>query len=418
MSTIRFIHAADLHLDSPFRGIHNEAPENVAKCLVEATFGAYERIIDLCLEREVEALLVAGDIYDGADRSLRAQIRFANGLRRLDAAGIRSFVCHGNHDPLDGWQARLAFPASCFQFPGKVTAVPFDPTKPERATVVGISYPTQKVLRNLVPEFGPTQKRGFSIGLLHCNVGGNTDHDAYAPCTLDDLRAVGLDYWALGHVHTRQVLSAHSPTVVYPGNSQGRNPRETGSRGVYVVEADELGQASLEFVETAMVRWESAQIDIQAIETEQDLLDAALGLAGELLEQAGRDVVYRLALVGRGDLNDAVRRYAFSADLRDQLNIEWSGGTPFAWCEQVDVRTSPALDRERLRAGADFVADLLRLFDEVKDDAGLLGRITTDVDQLYNHARIRRALGGTGAARPDVADLLAPAEAVSLEHLQ
>ena len=107
MTRLRFVHAADLHLDSPFRGIRSEAPPHVADALHRATFEAYENIIGLCLRERVNALLVAGDIYDGADRSLRAQLRFVDGLNRLDAAGIRSFICHGNHDPLDGWEARL-----------------------------------------------------------------------------------------------------------------------------------------------------------------------------------------------------------------------------------------------------------------------------------------------------------------------
>ena len=105
MSKLRFVHAADLHLDSPFRGISNEAPEHVADTLRRATFDAYRNIIDLCLREHVDALLVAGDVYDGADRSLRAQLKFVEGLAGLDAAGIRSFICHGNHDPLDGWEA-------------------------------------------------------------------------------------------------------------------------------------------------------------------------------------------------------------------------------------------------------------------------------------------------------------------------
>ncbi len=112
MSLIKFVHAADLHLDSPFRGIGSEVPDYVLETLQEATFEAYDRTIEFCISEEVDAFLVAGDVYDGADRSLRAQVRFVNGLNRLDAAGVRSFVCHGNHDPMDGWEARLSLPPS------------------------------------------------------------------------------------------------------------------------------------------------------------------------------------------------------------------------------------------------------------------------------------------------------------------
>ena len=125
MSVVRFVHAADLHLDSPFRGLREVEPAVGAE-LREATFAAYDKIIDLCLAEKVDALLVAGDIYDGRDRSLRAQLRFRDGLQRLADAGIRSFVCHGNHDPLDGWEAQLDMPEGCQRFGSEVEAVPLD----------------------------------------------------------------------------------------------------------------------------------------------------------------------------------------------------------------------------------------------------------------------------------------------------
>ena len=146
----RFIHAADLHLDSPFTGIRAAAPENVAKALYSATLDSYRNIVDLCTAEQVDALLVAGDIYDGADRSLRAQRAFIEGLQRLDAAGIRSFVCHGNHDPLDGWEAQLSYPDGCHRFGADFEAVSVFPDEPERALVYGISYPTRDVYENLV----------------------------------------------------------------------------------------------------------------------------------------------------------------------------------------------------------------------------------------------------------------------------
>ena len=263
--TFRYIQAADLHLDSPFTGIRAAGPENVAKTLYSATFDTYRNIIDLCISERVDALLVAGDIYDGADRSLRAQQAFIDGLRNLDAAAIRSFVCHGNHDPLDGWEARLAYPDGCHRFGSEFAAVPIFPDEPERALIYGISYPTRDVHDNLVSQLGEVDESAFTIGLLHANVGGNTDHALYAPCSLDDLAQSGIDYWALGHVHTRQVLRERAPTVVYPGNSQGRHPNETGARGVYLVEVDDTGSISLDFRPTDTVRWERVNIDISVV---------------------------------------------------------------------------------------------------------------------------------------------------------
>ena len=106
MNAFRFVHTADLHLDSPFLGIQ-EVNEHVAGELREATFRTFDRIVELCLKRHVDFLLIAGDIYDSRDRSLRAQLRLRDGLRPLSEAGIPTFIVHGNHDPLDSWSATV-----------------------------------------------------------------------------------------------------------------------------------------------------------------------------------------------------------------------------------------------------------------------------------------------------------------------
>ena len=388
--TFRFIHAADLHLDSPFTGIRAAAPENVVKTLYSATFDSYRNIIDLCIAERVDALLVAGDIYDGADRSLRAQRAFIEGLQRLDAAGIRSFVCHGNHDPLDGWEAHLSYPDSCHRFGADFEAVPLFPDEPERALVYGISYPTRDVYENLVQRLGEVDSSAFTISLLHANVGTNTGHAAYASCSLDDLVRSGIDYWALGHVHTRQVLHEPAPTVVYPGNSQGRHPNESGARGVYLVEVDAAGAVSLTFHATDTVRWERASIDISGMETEQDLLNEIDDAVQNLQDGAqGRSVVARITLNGRGQMNQSLRRPNAVGDILEVVNEEWAGQQPFVWCERIEDETGAAIDREVLRAGEDFLAEVLRTADLLKENPDSFRDGLAD---LYEHARHRRYL--------------------------
>ena len=133
MTSYKFVHAADLHLDSPFRGLLNDAAD-LASSLRDATFRAYDSVIDLCIDEKVDALLIAGDIYDGSTRSLRAQRRFNEGLQRLEAAKIRAFICHGNHDPLDGWEAKIAFPSNVVRFGREVSGAPFNPKDPKSGT--------------------------------------------------------------------------------------------------------------------------------------------------------------------------------------------------------------------------------------------------------------------------------------------
>ena len=385
MARLRFVHAADLHLDSPFRGIRSEAPDYVADRLRRATFDAYERIIDLCLREQVDALLVAGDIYDGADRSLRAQLRFVEGLKRLDDAGIRSFVCHGNHDPLDGWEARLALPAGCVRFGPEVTGEPVFADQPERAMVYGVSYPRREVRENLTPLFGEARASGgFNIGLLHANVGGHPDHDSYAPCTVADLAETGLDYWALGHVHTRQVLHREQPTVAYPGNSQGRHPGETGARGVYLVEVDDMGGVSLDFRPVDVVRWELLEVGIAGLDTEQDLFDAVDRAADSCLEAAeGRPVVSRLSLTGRGPLHHWLRREGTTREIRERLNERYAGLRDWMWCERIQRDTGSPVDREQVALREDFAGDLARIGRELRDDPEALAALRESLRALY-----------------------------------
>ena len=414
---IRFVHAADLHLDSPFTGLKAAAPADVANALYHATFDAYENIIDLCISEEVDALLVAGDVFDGADRSLRAQLKFVEGLKKLDTEGIRSFVCHGNHDPLDGWQARLDYPPGCRRFGPEWEAVPvFE--DPDRALIHGISYRKRDVTENLALRLGNVDPGPFSIGLVHGNVGNNPEHGAYAPCSLDDLARSGVHYWALGHVHTRQVLNEQGPTVVYPGNPQGRHPNETGARGVYLVEVDDGGNVGLDFRPMDTVRWARLDSDIAALDTEQDLLDALHKGMQALLDGAdGQSVVVRVRLTGRGELNRKLRRPNMIEDLVEAINGEWDERSPFVWCERIEDASASPFDREARLKGSDFLAEVLRTADRSKTDPELLAGLGTGLSDLYQHHRFRSYLSNSAPNEEEIAGLVEEAESMIVNLL-
>ena len=413
MSILRFVHAADLHLDSPFAGLAANAPATVATTLREATFETYDAIIDLCISERVDALLVAGDIYDASDKSLRAQLRFLDGLKRLSAAGIRSFICHGNHDPLDGWEAGFPTPPGCHRFGAAIEAVPLDPADPGRAMVYGYSYPRQRVSDNIVRQFHRDDDSEFAIGLVHANVGSNTGHYPYAPCTVEDLTATGMDYWALGHVHTRQVLRESGPAIVYPGNPQGRHAYEPGARGVYLVTV-EGGRPSLEFRELDRVRWDNLRLDISRFEDGGALRDAAGDAVAAALEQdVGRPIVYRLELEGRSPLHADLRREAYLDDLREALNREWADQRQFAWCDRIEDHSRNAFDRDRALAGDDFVAELLAEFDDSSHEASVL----TPLSALFNHHAASEYLRDEMPAVSGLPALLAAAESICLDQL-
>ena len=418
MTLLRFVHAADLHLDSPFKGLRDAAPDGIAGEIANATFRAYENIIDLCIRERVDALLVAGDVYDGADRSLRAQRKFIEGLERLAEQGIRSFVCHGNHDPLDGWEARLDYPALCHRFGGEWERVPVFADEPVRAVVYGISYPTREVRDNLAGRLGEVDGGAVSIGLLHANVGSDTGHEAYAPCTVDDLRRSGVHYWALGHVHTRSLLSQRDPVAAYPGNPQGRHANETGPRGVYLVEVDDSGTPRVEFRPVDLIRWERISIDIGALGSEQGLLDVLHARVEEVLDSAdGRSVVVRVTLTGRGELHRWLRRVNPLGDVKEGLNEEWAQRSPFAWCERIEDETSAPFDRAARAGGSDFLAEVLQTVDRARSDAELKGRLLAGLPELFGHSTYRRYLREAAPTEAELAALISRAEELAADLL-
>ena len=418
MSQVRFVHAADLHLDSPFKGLRGEAPPEVAEVLYSATFKAYENIVDLCIKEQVDALLVAGDIFDGADRSLRGQVKFVDGLNKLDRAGIRSFICHGNHDPLDGWEARIPMPPGCHRFGAEVGAAAVFPEEPERTVVQGISYPVRDVTDNLVPRFAAAKPGEFTIGLLHANVDSNRSHGMYAPCSRQDLEQSDVDYWALGHIHKREVLREAGPTIVYPGNPQGRDPSEGGARGIYLVNVNDARRVHPEFRPVDVARWERARLDVGAIETEHELLEAVERRLSDLQSDADlRHLVVRLELTGSGPMHQTISRPGFVTDLRDSINETWTSQTPFVWCERIAASTAPPFDRaERLR-GTDFVGELLSLRDEVEDDETAVGEMRELLEELYVNSSARRYLHDTVPSEKEVLELADAAEQVALTEL-
>ena len=419
MPRLRFVHAADLHLDSPFHGLRSDVPDYVSQMLHRATFVAYENIVDLCIREGVDALLVAGDVYDSADRSLRAQLKFVDGLERLDAAGVRSFICHGNHDPLDGWEARLALPPGCVRFGSEVTAEPIFPGQPDRATVYGLSFPQRDVRQDPSPLFRDAiVSRGLNIGLLHANVGGNPNHGSYSPCSIQDLLDIDIDYWALGHVHTQQVLRKASPAIVYPGNPQGRHPNESGIHGAYLVEIDENGSVRLNFHSMDVVRWQSRECNITEIDNEHQLLDTIDELAHTTLEAAnGLSVMFRLTLTGRGPMHRFLRRSGIVDDILEHLNGQFAGARSWLWCGRIQVATTSSVDRERAACREDFVGDLIRLSNEIRESPSALAELRETLRELYIASNASPYLRSLLPSNEELRELIAAAEEECLAAL-
>lgn len=418
-----FVHAADLHLDTPFSGMQADAPA-LAALLRDASLDALDRLVALAIERRAAFVVLAGDLYDGAERGLRAQVRFHEALVRLDDAGIAAFVVHGNHDPLEeGWQAIDTWPQRVTVFGAdEVTAVPVELDGRTLATVHGISYATREERANLARRFARTEASGLHVGVLHATVGHPSGHEPYAPCTLDDLRAARLDYWALGHVHRREILhrgrEQGDPWVVYSGNTQGRSPKpsERGAKGCYVVTVSPTAPGSPicepEFVPLDAVRFETVTVDATDL-TELPALRTQLEAAARRLheEAEGRALILRGRVTGTSPLHDTLLRPGATDQLLATLRDGARATAPPRWWDRLEVATWPEVDREVLATRQDFAGELVRRVDALGDDEAARQLVEQECEELRRRLFPQPRL-------PAAAELLAAAERRALQLLE
>lgn len=359
----KFLHTADLHLDTQPFGLHGY-PEEVAALLRDASLKAFDNLVREALRQEVAFCVFAGDIYDGADRGARAELAFRKGLTALAEAGVRSFIVHGNHDPLEaGWSTVSTWPDLVTVFRASEPETVVFEVDGKTVAVHGVSYAQRETSDNLARRFKRHAGADVEIGVLHTNVGSNPDHDVYAPCSLDDLCAVGFDYWALGHLHKRHNLAGPSPWIVYPGNLQGRHakPSEQGAKGATVVTVTDGGAIEEpEFVALDVLRFVATTIPVD------DLVDLG-ALEDELSQQAETlrsehphcALVIRSTLEGRGPLHGVLADAESYSDFLDALRHEWVLRSPLVWWDRVVDHTRGEVETAELEAQNDFLGNAL-----------------------------------------------------------
>lgn len=412
----RFVHAADLHLDTPFRGI-GQVSSRIGDALRDASLEAFDALIDLTIREDARFLLLAGDLYDGADRGIRAQQRFLKGLERLSARGISTFIVHGNHDPLSGWSAIKHWPEGVTVFGSEaVSRRTLTQDGEPYATIHGISYGHAAVTENLSARFHRGPEAGLHLGLLHANAGQNGDHAAYSPCSLDDLKAAGLDYWALGHIHRRQVL-ARDPWIVYPGNLQGRSPKpsEQGAKGALVVDVEHGRIQEPRFEALDRIRFVSLEVDVAGLDDvatlQRRLLESAEALQSE---HGGRNLIIRATLKGRGALYSELRHPGRLDEILEVLRLEGDRPDAFLWWEDLRNDAAPSLNRDKLLQQGSLTSELLRLQDARLQDPDAVARFLEN--RLAPLSRFKSLLPPLDEA--EKAALLREAETLALDLLE
>jgi DNA repair exonuclease SbcCD nuclease subunit len=348
---MKLVHAADLHIDSPLRGLaaHDGAPVERVR---EATRKALRNLIDLCLKEQATALLLAGDIFDGEWKDFSTGLYFVKELERLRPMPV--FLVRGNHDAMSEVTQKLRLPPHVHEFSEDAaeTKIAGD------LAVHGLSFPRRAIPESLVPRYPAPVPGKFNVGLLHTSCEGATLHNTYAPCRVDELVQKGYDYWALGHVHAHAVLHER-PWIVFPGNTQGRHIKETGEKGCVVVSV-ESGEVRLRRVALDVVRWKLIEIALE----ENDDIHTLYVRAREAFDAARREADGRLCAV-RLIVAGACRAHQQIVDDRHQVEAELRGLSyefqDELWLEECKLRTRPPLLLDELRRSEGFLGELLRL---------------------------------------------------------
>lgn len=352
----RFLHAADIHLDSPLQGLERY-PDAPVEAVRAAPRRAFEGLVDLAIEERVAFVLLAGDLYDGDWKDYNTGLFFVAQMRRLAEAGIPVFLVSGNHDAASQITKRLTLPPNVHHFasrrPETVELPALD------VALHGQSFASRRVSDDLAAGFPPADGARFEIGLLHTSLDGRPGHASYAPCTVEGLRAKGYAYWALGHVHQREIV-ARDPWIVFPGNLQGRHARETGGKGATLVGVEHGRIVEVAHRDLDVVRWCRVELDLSAIERADDLLELVRTALLEAVEAAGgRLVAARVALTGATRVHAALAREP-ERWLHELRALATDLGEPGVWLERVERSTRPheAAGRRRLRD--DALGGLLR----------------------------------------------------------
>lgn len=328
----RFVHTADIHLDSPLKSLALRDP-GLADLVGNTTRTVLIRIVDLCIAEQVDALLVAGDLYDGGQTSMKTARFLAQQMDRLAAAGIPVFLIRGNHDALSKITRELVLPDTVRVFSGRAETAE-TVWNGHDVAVHGISFRLPQAPESLLGHFHAPVPGAFNIGMLHTSLGGAPGHDPYAPCSLADLQATGFDYWALGHIHLRAVHRGRT-TVVMPGIPQGRDIGEAGAKSVTLVSVDDAGAVAVEERALAVAQFERLTVDCGGLRDWADLVALLRTVMADGRRTHGAEhLIVRPVLAGKSPLAWRARRDADLLRAEAQSAAESIGSL---WIDKLEL---------------------------------------------------------------------------------
>jgi DNA repair exonuclease SbcCD nuclease subunit len=375
----RFLHAADIHLDSPLVGLRGYDPSTVER-LRSAPRKALENLVDLAIETKVDFLLIAGDVFDGSWRDYNTGQFFVKQMAKLRDCNIPVFVIAGNHDAENKMTRSLPYPDNVHMFESRQATT--ERIEALDVAIHGQSFATQAVTEDLSMRYPQRITGCFNIGLLHTNCAGREGFQNYAPSTLEGLRTRGYDYWALGHIHKREILS-QDPWVVFPGNVQGRHAKDTGAKGCYLIDVSDDLKITGEFKSLDVLRWEVVSLDVESMRHMDDLPGLISIKLQEAIDQAeDKPLALRVELRGQSELH---RKFRIEREriLQECQSVATGLSSDGVWIEKVVINTQmPSGASEHHGLSEEAAEAILSVFAEAKKDPKLLSQIDFDMEDV------------------------------------
>lgn len=346
------------------------------KKLRDSTFTAYSTLIDYAIKTKPHFVLIVGDIYDGENRSLRAQMKFQEGMEQLNAVHIPVYISYGNHDHLNGKWTRFELPPNVHVFQSEVESTELHVNQTD-VSIVGFSYPERHVREGMIQHYPIAKKQDrFHIGMLHGSIAGDESHAVYAPFTKEALLSKGYDYWALGHIHLRQHLN-EAPPIVYPGNSQGRHRNEQGVKGFYDVKLSKT-ETTFDFIKTSALVFNRLEVSCKGIRHANEWLKTCEEAINLFYEQFGEGIV-ELTMIDIDEETADLFQQSSEEEWLDVLRELVSTNHQFIWIQSIHFQHQTNMKE---MSETFLVQSVLKTMDDWTADEWK--RIVKD---LYQHAK-------------------------------
>jgi len=367
---MKFLHAADLHLDTPFVGISSFS-KNLQNELKESTYTAAKKLFATAISEQVDFVILAGDIFDDTDSSLKAQMFLRDEFEDLKQANINVYMIYGNHDYYRNDFAVIKFPDNVKIFGKDISTFEVEAKDGQKVGLTGFSYYQQHINQAIIKDYPQRGEFDYQIGILHAGIGDNN----YAPFEVNDLLQKGYDYWALGHIHKREILN-EKPMIVYPGDIQGRNQNETTPKGFYLVSV-ENSITQMKFIKSSVYTWDKITINAQV----DDTIDSLISKISDLLSD--RSTLMILTINNAQNLrNDVIKTINRNELLQHFITLDTLGTLYKIYLKYNDNPQLAKIDQKYWDKAEEQTFDL----DEIKELDS----------KLYNSAIIRDHLNSPG----------------------